>query len=287
MKVEFGNPPNSPAGPVDAAPAQDTPAASPAVDTTPAQGIPTVPAGAVAVRPTRAQAAAEKTGGFNDEDIGFDDIILPRLNIVQGVGDLSAIFNPGELVLNQSLVIHVPANPVKKVAGTPPLNFTVIGFKRRQFVEKTVGGAMGNLFGTEQEVADNGGTLDYNEALRSGKTLYQRLATALLLIEKPEHIDDEDHVEFPNECEGKFYALALWSMKGTSYTNAAKLMFTARKLGHLKRGYAKQAWTLTTQLRKFGENFAHVPILRAGARHTDEFDAFVTRVLSSGESSGE
>jgi hypothetical protein len=70
---------------------------------------------------------------FDDENIGFEDIRLPRLNIVQKVGDLSTIFTPGEIVLNQNLVIHSPGKDGK---GDSPINFTVLGFKKKQFVEK-------------------------------------------------------------------------------------------------------------------------------------------------------
>lgn len=255
---------------------------------TPAADIPTQPANAsaVAVRPPSAVSTSTAVPAYNDEDIDFGDIILPRLNIVQKVGDLSNIFTPGEVVLNQNLVIHDP----KK---TPAVNFTVIGFKKKQFVEKVEGGAMGALYNSEDDVVSHGGTLDYKEWQESvksaketgGKALkyFQRLATALLLVERPAGIPDEDHTVFPYECEGKWYALALWSMKGTSYTNGAKTIFTARKIGHLRSGgYPSQAWTLTTKLENYGGNFAYIPVVKPGAKSTPAFVAFVKDILGSG-----
>lgn len=255
------------------------------VDATPVSEIPTSPVG-TAVVPANPQlpAAPEAPTAFNDDDIGFEDIILPRLNIVQKVGDLSNVFTPGEIVLNQSLVIHTPANPQKTPpsAGDPPLSVTVIGFRKRQFVEKTTGGALGKMFNSEAEVVKAGGTLDYKESTSTGKTLYQRLATALVLVQKPAHVKDDDRILFPHECEGQWYALALWSMKGTAYTNAAKVIYTARKLGHLKAGYPRQAWALTTKLEKYSENFAYIPVIKPGAKNTEAFGQFVLDVLNSG-----
>ena len=246
-----------------------------------------VTAVAVVDAPAQPVQRADSLPLFDDQNIGFEDIILPRINIVQKVGDLSEIFTPGEIVLKQSLVIH---NPGK--TGTPgdaPLNIIVLGFKKTQFAEKVAGGAQGILAHTEQEVVKHGGTLDYKEWQNSeaaakagnGKALryFQRLATALVLVEKPTTIQDEEHIEFPYECEGKFYALVLWSMKGTAYTHAAKAMFTARKIGHLRSGYSKSAWGLTTKSEKFGDNYAYVPVVKPGLKTSEVFQKFCLTVL--------
>lgn len=234
-----------------------------------------------------ATAVVDSPIAFNDQDIGFEDIILPRINLVQKVGDLSEIFAPGEIVLKQSLVIHSPSKG--GLPGDPPLSITVLGFKKTQYAEKVAGGKLGILAHTVTEVAKHGGTLDWKEwdasekaaKAGTGKALryFQRLATALCLVEKPVKLADDDHIEFPYECEGKFYALVLWSMKGTAYTHAAKEMFTARKIGHLRLGYAKQAWGITSKMEKFGENFAAVPVIRLGVKNTEAFQAFVYEVI--------
>lgn len=245
------------------------------------------PAVAVNVAPPVARAETS-LGLIDDQNIGFEDIILPRLNLVQKVGGLSEIFMPGEIVLKQTLVIYSPAKGDNK--GTTPLNVTVIGFKKTQFAEKVAGGAQGILAHTEAEIAKHGGTLDYKEwesSLAENKVnpqvrplrLFQRLATALCLIEKPDFIPDVDNIEFPYENEGRYFALVFWSMKGTAYTHAAKTMFTARKIGHLRAGYAKQSWSLTSKVEKFGENYAAVPVVKPGAKTSESFQKFVLDVM--------
>jgi len=254
----------------------------------PATEIPTRPANeetAVAVR-----RPSEHTI-FNDRAIGFDEIKLSRINIVQKVGDLSNIFNQGEIVLDQQQVIHTPAS--KNGPGEPPLKVTVLGFKRTIFVEKVEGGVGGLRAKTEDEVVRLGGTLDYEEHHASGKKmpLFQPMETALLLIEKPDEFADPDHTVYPFECEGRRYMMVLWSMKGAAYTDGAKVFFTARKHGILRDikdasgkvidgGFPTHSYALTTKLKPFRTgNFAHVPVLTAGPKNSETFRRFVNDLL--------
>ncbi len=222
---------------------------------------------------------------FDDDNIGFEDIILPRLNIVQKVGDLSNVFPGGHFILNQTLDIHEPAAKNKPDSGTGLLILTVIGFKKRQYVEKVEGGKQGMLLNTEEDVRRNNGTLDFNEWKASKGTpgalrRFERLATAVCLVEKPKHIQDPDGVSFSFAFEGKQYALALWGMKGVSYTGAAKPMFTARKVGHLKSGYSAQSWGLTTELKEYDGNWAYRPILSPAGKNSPEFRDFCKAIIT-------
>lgn len=277
--------------------------AAPVVNAQPVVRIPTTPAPAptTAVAVQAPQSAVKHSNDpteLDDDNIGFEDVILPRINIVQKVGDLSNIFNGGEVVLNQESVIHEPAfihpnDPKLNTPGTGLLNLTVLGFRKRQFTEKVAGGKLGMLLNSEADIAKNNGTLDYKEWQQSleaakvpgspaAKRLFQRLGTALILVERPVHIPDEDHVLFPYDFADKWFALVLWSMKGTAYTNAAKTMFTARKIGHLRTGYTAQSWTLTTLLKEFDGNFAYIPVVKPGAKNSEEFRAFARQIIGAG-----
>ena len=79
---------------------------------------------------------------FDDQNIGFEDIILPRINLVHKVGGLSEIFNSGEIVLKQTLVIYSPGrkhpDPALVIPADAPLNLVILGFKKVQFAEKVV-----------------------------------------------------------------------------------------------------------------------------------------------------
>lgn len=251
-----------------------TTVAAPAAPSTPAMQV-TDNAGAVAIVPKTDTAVAEsKPAFYDDETIDPGDLVLPRFNIVQKVGDLSNQFAPGTILLNAQLAL-VKAPEKFDLSGK--IKLLIAGFMPTVFVEKLEGGAQGNLFRTEAEVVAAGGTLDWNEAQATKKQLYQRLATAMILIEQPEGLDPES---FPTEIEGKRYALALYSMKGSAYTNATKNFKSARKIGHLKQhGYRGGWWTLQSQLKKFGDNYAYIPVVKAAGSSTPEFRAALLDLL--------
>ena len=299
MKVSFAKNPEAPvatapvaAAPVAAAPAVETivaavptPVAAVAVETVttianpvaPAPAGPTitdnsVPAGAVATVPTFAPPA-KQTSFYDDESLDAGDLVLPRFNIVQKVGELSNVFPPGSILLNGQLVL---AEAGKGTDKSKEIKILVVGFQPTIYTEKVEGGIRGNMFRSEQEVVAANGTLDWNEATATKRTLYQRLATAMILVEQPEGLDA---AAFPTTIEGKNYSLALYSMKGTSYTNAAKHFKSARKIGHLRGGYRTGFWTMQSQLKKFSENYAYIPVVKSAGAASPEFQAAVKEIL--------
>ncbi len=281
-------------------------AAVPAADVTPVAAIPTAPAPLAVAAPEAAKELSKHNPtSFDEEDIGYEDIKVPRLNIVQKVGDLSNVFEGGELILDQTVPIHTPAfihpsDPSKNTPGTGLLNIVILGFRRRQFVEKVGGGKMGMMLNSEEDVAAKGGTLDYNEwkdSIKSAeaggppaKKYFEKLATALILIEKPSSVTDADNVIFPYEVEGKFYALALWGMKGISYTNGAKAFFTARKSAKTafriknptlpdSTRYSDNIWAITTRMKDYFGNFAYHPVVRTNGKTSDALRGLCDAIL--------
>ena len=236
---------------------------------------------AVATRPVSAPVS-KAAPTFDDENIGFEDIRLPSLIFVHGVGEMAKSYNPGEIVLaqNEVLLLHTPSNAAKRVVGDPPLVIIPLGFRKRRYVEKLEGGARGRMVNSEEAVAEVGGTLDYAEWKANKKMpLFQALATGLFLIERPEKIKDEENLTFPYEVNGKHYTLALWSMKGTAYTNGAKHFFTAKKIGPLKAGgYRSHSWTLTTAIKAAGEQFVNAPVVRISGKNSPEMLALIADI---------
>lgn len=284
-------------GPIGGTPAAQTPPPPAAVASTPVVAAPAAPVTGEPVKevaPTSAPNArtvdvtVERTGqpagspqvvapyqappspAFydGDEAEGFDpgDLVLPHLNIVQKVGDLSNIFLPGTVLLGGQLVL---TEAPKEMAVGKTCRIIVLGLQPTTFSEKIEGGGRGNYFRTEQEVVKAGGTLDWNESKATNKPLYQRVSIALIAVEKPEGLDD---ASFPHEVDGKRYALAMYTMKGTAYTNAARHFKSARKIGHLRKdGYRSAYWTFAAQLKKFGNNYAYIPVPRAAEATTEAF----------------
>lgn len=230
---------------------------------------------------------------FDDGNISFDDIILDRLNCTQRVGEMSEIFNPGELILNKTAVVHVPDNKDKNIVGSGPLIFIPIGMKRLQYVEKVVGGGRGAFVNSEQEVVAAGGCLNWQEWKTSlgtpnKKKYFEKYSTFLLMIERPASLlPDESHQIFGHQVEDKYYAVCLLGCKGTWFSGLAKPLMTQRRMGFLKGGYPTFSFGLTTESKAFandegGKNFAHVPILINGPRTSPALQAYVRDGLGFG-----
>ncbi len=178
-----------------------------------------------------------------------------------------------------------------KEAGTPPVRFTILGFRKTRFAEYVPGGGKGIIVKTEAEVRANGGTTSYDEHKLKGKDgmkKFDPLAEALVAIEKPESYADDDTV-FVYACGGKKFALALWSMKRMSYTNGAKVLFTKRAMGVLSKGYPTYSFGVSSKWKPVGEtNGSFIPVFSEPIKHTPEFLAWAEQVKnpSAAESTG-
>jgi len=286
MEVSFAKPTAAPPTPV----VESKPA--PATTTTPTSAPATPPPASQLPATTPKPGAVGKADGFllGDYLPSFKDIILPRLSLAQNIGVLKESFHPGSIVLDRKVALFIP--PAMKDGAvtrqaTPPVTIIVVGFRPTRFVEKIVGSAdRGQIVATEKAVALAGGTLDWSEwkmKEKSGMKLFQPLADAFLVIERP-HGHEKDTTNFTYEVDGKFYALALWAMKGTAYTSAAKrVFFTSRRIGILRQGgYPSWSFTVATREDTYsGGNRAWVPICLPKEKTSPAMLEFITQVLST------
>lgn len=310
MKVSFSKPDSTAAagtpGTVVDVPSQVISQTPPVA--APAPEAPAVPAPAAEIPTQSAVDLANQTSAvvpsspamFDDNDIAFDQIRVPTLNLVHHTGELKDIFNPGELIYNGTLVLYSPKNDAKKLVGTAPLRIVPIGFRKLRYVEKVSGGGKGDLVNTVAEVVSLGGTLDYNQWKRAAGKMkrFEELSTLLLLIEKPDHLEDIERQVFVHVIEDKRYAIVIYNLKGTAYTGVAKTLFTARKMGFLSktahepgeqpRAYSSFFWTLETEPKTFTQdgkpNTIPVPVIKASVKTSEKLRAFVIDGLGFGPS---
>ena len=285
--------------------AGETPVETAAAEPTTATPVPETESSVPAVVPSPG-LPAKQNFVLGDYLPNFDQIVLPRVNMAQNIGQLQDTFDPGTIVLARQTVLFLPPDintttgEVKRQAS-PPVVMTALGFRPTRFVEKTKGGARGVIVNTEAEVVKAGGTTDYKEwklkgeSYGSGTRLFQPLVDACVLIERPAACEDDDSV-FVHEIDGKKYALALWALKGTLYTSLAKgVWFTARRMGCLMSkeikkdgkgtgvftgGYPTWSWNIVSKEKPF-ENGNKSWIL-AGTPHkknSEEFLDFVRTIL--------
>lgn len=220
----------------------------------------------------------------------FEQIIFPRLNLVQSTGQLKDSFPQGAIVYAQSQVlfeapvVNLKSGSVEK-PGTPPVVITALKFNPERFIEKVEGGIGGQIVNTEDEVRKCGGTLSYKEweaKKSSGIKRFGPMADALFAIQRPESCADDDTV-FVYEVDGLKYALALWSLAWTTYTSVAKgTFYTQRALGCLRNGYQTYSFALSTRLSapKNGNRW-HEAVLIKNKPSTPAFLEFAANVIGA------
>ncbi len=210
---------------------------------------------------TRQEAAAMM--GTISGDVDSDDILIPRLNVVQGVGPLSELYQPGQIVLNKETVLS---------DGSSPIELTVLS-ARKQFAENLPfdSDERPRVYNTLEEVHEAGGSIEWKD---DEKPSFTPILHVQLLLKAPAGAEGA----FPLEYKGEPYALALWTLRGVAYTRAGRNILTAARFS-LRDGIHHGKWTLATKREKFGRNSVFVPVLRNVGRHDADFLAFVAGLV--------
>jgi hypothetical protein len=209
-----------------------------------------------AVIPAQSTAVATYDPSGVSGEIDRRDLNMPRLAIVQSVGPMSELFKPGQVVLNKETVL---------TDGEKPITVSVVNI-RKSFVENLPyeeDGPTPKRVHTLAEVKAEGGCIEY---VNDEPPSWIPVADALVLIES-----ETDNPAFPFEYNGRFYAAALWTMRKTSYTSAAKNIFTATQFALKNKALCTGKWSLATKREKRGQNFVFVPILRQTGRFDEGF----------------
>jgi hypothetical protein len=253
--------------PVSSAPAQKS--EQPAIDVAAKDTTESTPDVSAALAPrTESQVSTQvhqPTFGGEDE-VDAADIKYPRLNLLQAMSDsaLKAIAPEGNFVLAKDFDL-----------GTK-LRAVVVGFGPLRYIEKTkyVKGVNSNarIVNSLQEVDEANGTTEWresklNEKIKSDKTWFQKARTALLLIEKPEGADDS---RFPFIADGKAYAVALFSVKSTSYDSFYVKLNSENKTGALRGGFYSGVVEITAPAKTFTGGTAYNPQPKVVEKASDE-----------------
>jgi len=237
----------------------------------------------VAVREHQPETAVAKShqpvavGGMSGE-FDKEDFRLPRMNIVQSVGDLSEDFPPGSIVLNkESLLIGAAKDPKE---WTDPLEITVLSAKK-QFQENIEfdSDKSPDVVDSLAEVEERGGWIDWRN---DEKPPWRPMLTALLLIKAPnETVADQFSIVAP---DGTMYEMVLWTMTGASYSRAGKAILTAgryslrnKETGEPQLHHGR--WELRVRREKLGTYLVFVPQLKQAGKHADDFITFAESLL--------
>lgn len=209
----------------------------------------------VAVRASTALAAVGEVSG----EINRRDIMLPRMQFIQSVGPLSRQFKPGDIVLSKEVCV---------AHKDEPLTLIVLSMKKyfqERFDKFEMNGPRPLRFETEAEVLAAKLVLDWDSPKKGDKPTAEPLADIVVLIQKPA---TNDSPMFSIDVGGKKWSTALWTTQRTSYTRAAKRIFTARAVelsgaGGLLSGL----WTLMSHEATINGNLVFVPALTLVGRN--------------------
>ena len=222
---------------------------------------------AVAVREPHGTAVAVR-GQYDDlvGEIQGDDLILPRINLTQKVGDLGDQFGPGVIVFQKEQVLWKE--------GQPPLNLVVLHGQKR-YQENTEFGSdeMGQVVDSLEEVKALGGWIDWRDGAdgrREAPPWAPRL-DVVCVVEAPEGADTS---LFPFQFGGKAYAAAVWTLSKSGFTSAGRTILTARAT-FLRDGYRTGMWQVTAGKRQGPKGIYFVPCFRASGKTEEGFREFL------------
>lgn len=227
--------------------------------------------------PTKAELAMEgspantSTAGVTGE-IGIRDTNIPRLNIVQATSKLFTEndFPIGSFVLNKEVVVRPPDEKRDK-PGPPMLAYLVSIHKSYQQKLPLESKERPMLFQTTAEVQASGGTVEWSKEAVDSETFFQSRADVVLLIQAGPWISEEDRfTHFPYSLGDEFWALAMLTVTGSSYTSFAKAVFTTAQFGALKGGdLVKGRWRIAHEGRKNEKGAWFVPTAKLYGKEID------------------
>ena len=225
---------------------------------------------AVAVIEPQDTAVAVR-GQYDDlvGEIQTEDLVLPRINLTQKVGDLGDQFGPGVIVFQKEQVLWKE--------GQDPLNMVILHAQKR-YQENTEFGSdeIGQVVDTLDEVKAQGGWIDWRDG-DAGKRESPPWAPRLDVVCVLEGPQGADTSLFPFQFNGKAYAAAVWTLSKSGFTSAGRTILTARAT-FLRDGYRTGSWQVTAAKRQGPKGVYFIPAFRASGKTDEKFREFVAGV---------
>ncbi len=202
-------------------------------------------------------------------DISPGDLRLPRLQLVHGVGSLSEMFHPGDVVLGGDNLL---------VEKGQPLDMIVLS--ARQYWKEYCGAGKYDpnhrpaTYLTEEEVIAVGGTTRWENGI--GPT-FNRAMTLTLLIKQPK---DVVCGLFGINLKDDVYAPAVWDVDKSAYRRVAPQVLTAAQFALRARGLLSGLFQLVTKTEKINGNNTIVPAFKLIGHNDDEVIAAIRELFS-------
>jgi hypothetical protein len=186
------------------------------------------------------------------------------LQLVYGVGDLAAVFTPGDVVLNKETVIARKGEPFLCTVLS-----VVEYYKEYCTNEQFQAGHTPETFGSVDEVLQHGGTVEWVEG--QPPPTYSKAADVRMLIRQPEGTVCP---AFSVKLQGSMFAPALWSVDKKAYQGTVPAITYAAAIALRDRGLLSGEFSVVTTITKNRKgNTVIMPKTVLKTHHTDEFVA--------------
>lgn len=193
-------------------------------------------------------------------EISRSNIRLPRINIVQKVGDLSNLFGPGSILFNKEVILS---------DGKTPVEIVPLRLKKVYQQDLAYGSDDTPLtFELAEEVIAAGGSLHRND-----DNYFAEVAHVQVAVARPDDCPEELEAMFPFEFGDKVYGCAMWTLKSSGFTAAAVPLITARTT-LLRGGLHTGRFMLSSLLKNNMKNSWYVPVLKFAGRNDAEASSF-------------
>jgi len=263
-KISFATPPtpheNKPAkaAPVEAS----APPKEPPTDKVEVSAALVVVEDRAPARVTSPAVAAGVTG-----EVSMSDIKLPRINLVQRVGKLADEFAPGTLLFEKQVVLS---------DGKTPVDLTPLQLRKNYQLKQEWGDESGDapeVYDTVAEVRAAGGSLEWGD-----DRYFQEVAHIQFAIKLGEDVEGDEVTDlFPYQLGDSLYAVAIWTVASSAYTNLAKPIITA-SASLLRNGLFTGHYAVTTALKTNAKNSWYVPVPKFAGKHTPEAAQFFKEI---------
>lgn len=205
----------------------------------------------VPTKPSSLAAVGEDAG-----ELSRRDILLPRLQIIQGVGTLSRKFKPGDIVLSKEVCIAHEGEELTLIV------LSLNKFFQERFAKFDINGPRPRRFDTEQDALDAGLKPEWGKD--SEPPTAEPVADIVVLIKKPAEIDSP---VFAVSLNNEPWATAIWTVQRTSYSRVAKRIFTAKAIELSAQGLLAGLWMLKTRETSVNGNLIKAPVLKLVGRN--------------------
>lgn len=219
-----------------------------------------------------------QVGGM-DGEFTPKDLVIPRLEVVQALGPNSEKFPGGTVIFNKTVTLAKFALTAQD--KEQPLN--IVALYAKKFIEEVLeydpNGPLPRTWPTTEAAKAAGMRTEWGPKGADGKSVAPQVrdvANLLVLIQQPEGMDP---VLFPFEDNGKRFAVAMWTVRGTAYRKVAKVMFSNMHFA-LRGNLASGTWTMVVKRETMNGKLVYVPTIALTATTSPTLIAMVKEMMA-------